>query len=454
MIWLRKGVATALATFVTVMTIGTLQSSAQPMIPDDPTSGGSPDGRIMLDGVAAVVGDQIILISDVVQQAALMSSRSGGYPQIPGPGVLQEVLDDLVTSKILYVKAIEDSIEVPEDLLNSQVDEYIARAVANAGSEATLEQAAGKSITELRADVRPMVREQLMVEILRRRRASSQSVTTREIEEFYRLYRDSLPRVPEQIELAHIYIQAETGEEARERARELAQRIADSIRDGGVFGEFARRYSIDPGSASKGGELGWVAHGKFVSEFEDAVEELGINEISDPVESKFGFHIIQLLDEEEGRFRSRHILLPIEASEQELAAIRDTLEMLRRRLRDGESFAELAEQYSDDVDSRVRGGILERFPTSELGPYRWVVDSLDVGEVAPPRPFQISPTESGYHILKLVRIIPPHAFDPVEDRDRLEPLVARHRQSRELLAWIDELREDIYWEIMHDFTEN
>lgn len=454
MTWFSRTITAAVAAFITLATFGASHAEAQPMIPDDPTSGGSPDGRIMLDGVAAVVGDQIILISDVVQQAALMSSRSGGYPQLPGPDVLQEVLDNLVTSKILYVRAIEDSIEVPEDLLNSQVDEYISRAVANAGSEATLEQAAGKSMAELRADVRPMVREQLMVEILRRRKASEQSVTTREIEEFYRIYRDSLPRVPEQIELAHIYIQAETGEEARRRTRELAQRIADSIRNGGVFGEFARRYSIDPGSASKGGELGWVARGKFVSEFEEAIDDLGINQISDPVESKFGFHIIQLLDEEEGRFRSRHILLPIEPSEQELSAIRDTLEMLRERIRSGESFSELAEAYSDDVDSRVRGGILERFPTSELGPYRWVIDSLEVGEVSAPRPFQISPTESGYHILKLVRIIPPHEFDPVEDRDRLEPLVARHRQNRDLLAWIDELRGEIYWEIMHDFTEN
>ena len=292
MTWFSRTITAAVAAFITLATFGASHAEAQPMIPDDPTSGGSPDGRIMLDGVAAVVGDQIILISDVVQQAALMSSRSGGYPQLPGPDVLQEVLDNLVTSKILYVRAIEDSIEVPEDLLNSQVDEYISRAVANAGSEATLEQAAGKSMAELRADVRPMVREQLMVEILRRRKASEQSVTTREIEEFYRIYRDSLPRVPEQIELAHIYIQAETGEEARRRTRELAQRIADSIRNGGVFGEFARRYSIDPGSASKGGELGWVARGKFVSEFEEAIDDLGINQISDPVESKFGARLI------------------------------------------------------------------------------------------------------------------------------------------------------------------
>lgn len=428
--------------------------SAQPFVPEDPTSGGSSDGRILLDGIAAVVGDQIILISDVVQQAALMSSRSGGYPQLPGPEVMQEVLEELVTSKLLYVRAVEDSVQVPEDLLNSQVEEYVSRAVANAGSEARLEQAAGKSITELRADVRPMVREQLMIELLRRRRATDQKVTTRDLQEFYREYRDSLPQVPEQVELAHIYLEAKVGPEAEEEARQLAARVADSIRNGGIFGEFARRYSIDPGSAAKGGELGWVARGKFVSEYESAIDRLGINEISDPVKSKFGFHIIQLLDREESRFRSRHILIPVEPSAAESARIIDTLEMLRERLGDGADFAELAEAYSQDPTSRVRGGLLDRFPTSELGIYRWVIDSLDVGEVSDPRPFQTSPTESGYHILKLVRIIPPHDIDPIEDRAQLEPIVARRKQSLELLAWIDKLREEIYWEILHDFAEN
>ncbi len=427
---------------------------AQPIIPEEPSSGGTPEPeKILIDGIAAVVGDQIILISDVVQQAALEASSRGGAPQLPGPEVLQDVLDELIVNKLLYVKALEDSIEVGDQILNQQIDDYVGRLVARAGSESALETATGKTMSEVRASVRPIVNEQLTVEILRRRRFTEQKVTSRDIEAFYREYRDSLPSVPEQVELAHIFLKAEASESSKRAARELAERIADSIRDGGIFGEYARRYSIDPGSGSKGGELGWVPYGKFVSEYEKSVDTLGINEISGPVESKFGYHIIQLLDKEENRFRSRHILVPIVPSDDEVAAIVDSLNTLRQRALSGESFGQLASLYSDDPDSRVRDGLLARLPTSELGPYRWVIDDLAPGDISDPRPLQTTPTESGYHILKLVRIIPPHPFDPVADRDQLEPIVARRKQTEEILAWIEELRKTIYWEVMHDFRQ-
>ncbi len=430
------------------------QLQAQPIGTGDPSSGGdlAPE-KILIDGIAAVVGDQIILISDVVQQAALLASSAGAPAQLPGPEILQEVLDELVVNKLLYVKAIEDSIEVGEDLLTQQVEEYVGRLVARAGSEEALSAATGKEIAEVRSSVRPIVKEQLMVELLRRRKFSEQKVTNRDIEEFYALYRDSLPSVPEQVELAHIFLKAEASEESKDAARLLAERIADSIRNGGIFGEFARRYSIDPGSGSKGGELGWVAKGKFVSEYENSVDTLGINEISGAVESRFGFHVIQLLDKESSRFRSRHVLVPIEPSDEEVADLLDTLEMIRSRAINGEPFRELAQQYSDDGESRIRGGLLARLPTTELGPYQWVIDSLAPGEVSTPRPLQTSPTESGYHILQLVRVIPPHPFDPVADRDQLEPIVARRKQTERILEWIEDLRETIYWEVMHDFRQ-
>ena len=449
-----RAIAGAITGGILLLALGAVPTDAQPIIPDNPSSGGTPEPeKILIDGVAAVVGDQIILISDVVQQAALMASARGGTPQLPGPQVLQDVLNELVTNKILYVKALEDSIEVGDQILNQQIDDYVARLVARAGSESALESETGKSMTEIRATVRPIVTEQLSVEILRRRRFTEQKVTTREIEAFYTEYRDSLPSVPEQVELAHIFLKAEASDASKEAARELAMRIADSIRGGGIFGEFARRYSIDPGSSRKGGELGWVPYGKFVSEYEGSVDTLGINEISEPVESKFGFHVIQLLDKEEGRFRSRHVLVPIEPSETEVATIVDSLQAIRRRAMAGEEFGELARLYSDDPESSVRDGLLARLPTSELGPYRWVVDDLTPGEISEPRPLQTTPTESGYHILKLVRIIPPHPFDPVADRDQLEPIVARRKQTEQLLAWIDELRETIYWEVLHDFRQ-
>lgn len=429
--------------------------AAQPVDPTGDGRTGDPfggsDGRILIDGIAATVGGEIILISEVMERAILMAQRSGTSFREPTSQELDAILGDLIIGKLLYTRAIEDSIEVGDEILGQQVDEYVGRLAAQEGSESELERIYGKSMAEIRAQVRPLVREQLSVELLRRRKFGDLKVTQRDIDEFYTEYRDSLPQVPEQVELAHIFIETEPDEQARARTFELGSSIADSLRNGGIFGEFARRYSIDPGSAAKGGELGWVPFGKFVSEYEKTVRELEINQISEPVESRYGLHVIQLLDREEDRFRSRHILIPFRPSEATIAATIDTLESLRTRIASGEDFGKLARAYSDDLDSKGRGGLIGRIAPTELGALGWVVDSLEVGESSEPRPFSLSPTQTGYHILRLVDIIPPHAVDPVEDREQIEGLALRWKQSRELAAFIDELRDEIYWEILHDF---
>ena len=411
-------------------------------------AGGS-DGRILLDGIAATVGSEIILISEVVQQTLLMKGGLGS--SMPNAGELEGVLSDLIINKLLYVKAVEDSIELEDNLLTQQVDAYVGRLVTQAGSESSLETRYDKTMSEIRAEVRPIVREQLIIEMLQRRQFFDLKVTTRDIEAFYEIYRDSLPQVPEQVEIAHIFIETKPNDAARQNAFTLGNAIADSLRDGGIFGEYARRYSVDPGSARKGGELDWVPYGAFVSEYEAAVRELGINEISDPVESKFGLHIIQLLDREEDRFRSRHVLLPFRPAESTIAATIDTLRMISDRVTAGEDFGALARTYSDDGESAVRNGSLGRLPVTELGPLTWIVDSLSIGEVSTPRPFTASPTERGYHIVRLVDIIAPHAVDPKKDRDQIEGLARRWKQSRELVGFIEDLRKEIYWEILHDF---
>jgi parvulin-like peptidyl-prolyl isomerase len=117
----------------------------------------------------------------------------------------------------------------------------------------------------------------------------------------------------------------------------------------------------------------------------------------------------------------------------------------------GESFAALAERYSQDDASRYRGGLLATYPTEGLGVYSWILDSLDIGEVSGPREIPLSPTETGYHIIQLVRVIPPHTADPVEDRALLEEFAADWKQQKMLTEWVAQLKEEIYWEVKYKF---
>lgn len=416
------------------------------------TPGGTGD-RTILEGIAALVGDKVILISDVVQRAALIkgSSPSLGLSE---QQLYREVLDELIATNLLLMRAEEDSIVVTDDIINAQLDERINQLVQQVGgSSAVLEQYYGKSIAEIRAEARPIIRDQLMVEFLRRRRFDDLKVTERDMEEFYRQYRDSLPQVPEQVEIARILILEKPSTEARDRTVALARAIIDSLKNGGDFADFARRYSVDPSSAAHGGEVGWVKNGRFVPEYENAARALNINQMSEPVESKFGIHIIQLLDKKDDELRSRHILLPLKAEEAQKRAIVDTLNSIRSRALAGESFGALAAKYSEDEESRYNNGIVTRYPTDELpASYQWIMDSLKVGGISEPRPTRPSPTESGYHIIKLNRIIPPHTVDMKEDRDQVEQLATVWKQNQKLQEWLDELRKEIYWEVKYDFN--
>ena len=427
------------------------QPTGKDLLGDGPITGETGRGQEqVVESIVAVVGDRIILQSDVVQRAALyqQTAKQAGLSQSQ---LLQEVLNDLIYNNLFIVKAEEDSITVSEELVSQQAEEYIGRVLGNAGSEKALEEAIGKSMAEIRKEARQIAREQLMVQILQQRHFSTMKVSERDINEFYRLYKDSLPQIPEQIEIAHIYIQEKPSQEGEKITMALARSIIDSIKQGRDFTEFVRRYSVDPGSSVKGGDLGWAAKGKFVPEFEEAAWDLDINEISEPVRSKFGVHIIQLLDEREDERRTRHILLPVKSTEAEKQALIDTLEMIRKRAMAGESFAALAEQYSDDIESKYQEGFFARERTNNLKSYEWILDSLEVGDVSAPRPFALSPTETGYHILKLVRVIPPHTVDLIEDHALLENQATGWKQRKELLSWIDELQKEIYWEIKEDF---
>lgn len=430
--------------------------AAQLPIEDTPGTGTSGSGtsvtpgsqRDLLDGVAAVVGNEVVLISDVLQQVMLYARQNKTLnPQDP---VLQrEVLNAIIDEKLVLTRAREDSVVVSDEEINRAVDYQVQRILSQfGGSQAQVEKAYGMSMDKIRRESREIIRQQFLVERMRQRKFGDLKPTENDMQEFYRIYRDSIPMVPEQVELQSIAILIRPSAEAKNATIALARAITDSIRAGRDFADFARRYSIDPSSAANGGDLGFVEKGKFVAEFETATKRLGLNEISDPVESQFGIHIIQVLDRKDDATRSRHILLPI----QQIATVRDSiiarLNELRARALAGEDFGELARQYSEDEETKGLNGSLGKIPVDQLpADSKALVTGMKEGDISEPRPVALSVTENGYQIVRLARRIAPHPLDPQADRDQLERLAALYKQTNEYRKWIEELRQEIYWEI-------
>jgi len=430
---------------------------AQPSIDGvPPPTGGAASAtpgtdRQIVDGVAAVVGNEVILMSDVMQQLSLYARQNRTVnPQ--DPAIQQQVLNAIIDEKLVLTSAIEDSITISDDELGRAVDRQIESIVSRFGSEKSVEEAYGMTMAKIRQESREIIRQQFLVERARQRHLAGVKLTDSDVQEFYRAYKDSIPQVPEQVELQSIVLLAKPTEESKKAAIALANVLIDSIKQGGDFADFARRYSTDPGSAANGGDLGFVEKGNFVKEFEDAAKRLEINGISPPVQSQFGIHIIQVLERRGDATHSRHILLPLTQSGSQRDSLVAELNALRARAIAGEDFSELARKYSQDEDSRGLGGSLGKIPLEQIPPdTKPKLEGMKDGDITEPQGVAISPTEQGYQIVRLVRRIPPHQLDPQEDRAQLERIATLYKQNEEYAKWVAELRKDIYWEIKSNF---
>lgn len=416
---------------------------AQPLLP---AAGGG--DRKLIDGVAAVVGTEVILISDVVQRAFVMAQQNQGKVDPNDPAFLRELLSEVIDEKLMLTRAREDSITIPEEEINRQVEFRLQQLIQQAGSEQRLEQAYQMSIDQIRREARDIIRPSLLIRRLADTKFANLKVNDLDLKEFYSIYKDSLPAIPDQVELQHIVVKVKPSPEVVAQTEALARAIIDSIKAGGDFADFARRYSSDPGSAKEGGDLGWVNYGQFVPEYDAATRKLELNEISDPIRSDYGIHIIQVLNKRDDAVNSRHILLKLKPGDGERDSAIALLKSLRERALGGESFADLARKYSEDETTKGLGGALGKTPPDKLPTdLAKTVSTLSPGEITEPLSVALTPTETGYHIVRLVRRVPAHPLDPEEDRAQLEQLAMQYKQSKELKKWLAELRKEIYWDI-------
>ncbi|MCS6807953.1 MAG: peptidylprolyl isomerase [Bacteroidota bacterium] len=403
-----------------------------------------------MDKIVAVVGNEIILKSEVVGHAmmtAMQERRMNARPD--DPVLLRRSLDALINEKLLVTKAIEDSLTASEEEITERMEFQIQAMVQQVGSERRVEEIYGMSMAKIRRDFREEIRKQLLTERLSQQKFAAIKVSSKEVQDFYQQYKDSLPPVPAQVELYHIVKNVEPSAAAKEKTLVLAKKIRDSIIAGGDFAAFARRYSNDPGSAQAGGELGFVPRGKFIAEFEKTAYALQVNEISQPVETPFGFHIIQLLDKRENEVRTRHILLKLGQTDEDVARTKGFLDSLTMRVAQGESFEELAKQYSDDTETKAFGGLLGRMEIAKLPEdLRAKIEKLKDGAITEPIPYNApGSTKSAFHIVLRKKFIPEHKISYDEDFKRLEQMAIMQKRAKVYEEWLKELRKSIYWEI-------
>jgi peptidyl-prolyl cis-trans isomerase SurA len=405
---------------------------------------GLPANAQTLDRIVGVVDNDIILESELNAQTQLLIINNKLDPKTPG--LKEQVLQSMINEKLIVAKAIEDSVTVTDDEIQQQLDNIIQQRIQQFGSEARLEEIYGMPLSRIRREFRDEMRKNLISQRLQQQRFGNAQIGRFEVEEFYRTYKDSLPRVPEEVELAHIFLRPKVSKEAKAAATAKMLALLDSLMAGADFSALARRYSEDPGSASQGGDLGFVRRGQFVKEFEAAVFALSEKQISGIVETEFGLHIIQLAERRGDAVHARHILIRIEKTKASDDATAALLDSLRHRALAGESFAELAKKYSERKETSMIGGELGTFELEQLD--KGTLDAIagvKEGEISAPVRL-VEGNSYGYHIILLKKRTAAHTMTLDQDYRRIETLALNFKRTKDYQTWLEELRSKIYWQ--------
>jgi len=397
----------------------------------------------LLDGIAAVVGNEIVLKSEVdqyVQSYIIQNKINVRNNQTLLKKLENDVLERLVEQKIMLTKAEEDTIIADDREIDRRVEEQIQYMIKQVGSEEKLEEAFQSPIKQIRRDLRTEVGDRIKIEILRRKKFQSVKISRREVENFYETFQDSLPKLQETVDISHILMQIKPGEESQKEALNKIQMVQKWLAEGEDFSELAGKYSEDPASASRGGDLGYTKRGDFVKEFEEVAFELAEGQISDIVQTQFGFHIIKLVERRGEQIRTSHILIRLTPTSEDEETTISKISEVRKQLLAGSPFDSMAIIYSDDENVAEDRGHLGIWEVEKLAisAFKREVAQLEPGEIS--EPFK---TEYGYHILRLNEFKPARRLNLEDDWEQIEQIALNYKMEQEYVKWIARIKEDI-----------
>ncbi|MDZ7719355.1 MAG: peptidylprolyl isomerase [Balneolaceae bacterium] len=413
------------------------------------------------DKIVAIVNDRIILKSDVDSEVQNYLRQAGVENQEVNfsKGLWYSALQSMVDNYVLLQKAQIDSIVVSDEQVNRMMDQRIQQLTRQAGSEEALENAFGQSLVEIRAEFREQFRDQLTAQRVQQTKIQDINITRPEVQEFFnQIPQNQVPMIPEQVAISQIVAIPPPLDDAREAALQEALALRDSVTTGGKnFEEMARKYSDGP-TGARGGLLPLMPLDDLVANYSAAASALQPGEISEVVETQFGFHVIRLNRRVGDEIETNHILIEIgdesvdeEAAINKLEALRDSV------LNHDESFADLARRHSEDEQTAPLGGKIYNqqngarlIPLDQLDPalYRIVLLLDEEGEISEPKTYNPNnPNVSrAFRIVRLDQHVPEHRANLDDDYDRIRQIALQQKQARIMRQWIDELREEVYVE--------
>lgn len=411
-----------------------------------------------LDEVIAVVGDKIATKHE-------LESRYSGYIQ-QGLEVTDnskcEVFEDILFSKMLLNQADLDSIEVTPAQVDGELDRKIRYIMNQIGSQEAMEAYYNKPISQIKSEQKEPLLEQMTIQAMQGQITEGVKVTPEEVRKYFeKIPKDSLPLINSEVEIAQIVINAKTSSASIKEVKTKLEEYKKRVLEGENFGTIAVLYSEDKGSALKGGEIGFVGKAEVEPEFGAAAFKLKPGNVSPIVKTRYGYHIIQLIERRGAKVNVRHILLKPKQDQQSFDAAKTKLDSISKLITDETfTFEEAAKYFSEDEDTRKGGGVVvnpatnsSMLPMDELDPSLFlVIDKMDVGDVSEPVLKTNPRKKPGYKIVKLLDRTEPHRASLEKDYQKIKSAALAEKEQNALQEWISEAVTRTYIKLDSNYT--
>lgn len=414
--------------------------------------------KIKIDGVAAVVGDYVIIESDIDKTYVDLQNQGITIKDISRCELLGKLMED----KLYAHQAIQDSIPMPDSEVNEVTQRQIDYLVSQTGSMAKLIEFYNKEDEKsFRDELFEINKIRKLSEKMQRKIVDDVEITPEEVRQFFKdIPKDKRPLIGTELEIAQIVITPKAPEAEKQKVIDRLKQFKQDIEEQGVsFASKALLYSEDPGSRSKGGYYAISRNSPMVKEFKDIAFSLQEGEISEPFETEFGWHLL-VVDKIRGQeLDVRHILLIPQVSEEAATESRKQLELVRKRIVDGEiSFAEAALTYSDEKETKFNGGVLinpttfdTHFELTKMDPTLYTqVQNLKENEVSQPLLEEDRTGAKKFKILKVTNRYEEHVADYAKDYNRIKELALKEKQLKTIKKWMDEKIRDTYVSVSSD----
>lgn len=411
-----------------------------------------PKGEV-IDRVIAVVEDRAILQSEMEMEYKqyLFQNKTTSLPADQEQQLRAQILEQLVSDQLLAVHADKTGILVPDEAIEEELERALEDSRRNAGSDEIFKrelEKAGITLQQLRTQWKEKIRSRYLIEqLLRSEVFRDVTVTDTEVRQYYREHQSELPRRPSTMKLAQIIIMPGVADAASDASLERIKEIEAEIKGGKDFEKAAEEYSEDP-SAKFGGSLGYIKLDDLGSPpFEDAARKLIAGEVTPPVLTRFGWHLIKLEDVRGDQVKLRHILIKVETDDAQVADAAARAESIRKEILDGLDFAIAAAKYSADDKTKDKGGVIDNeLPLEALvGKNDYLLEILketEIGGISP-----VVKEDAGFRIIKVLAKNPSRPYTYQEAKEELESHLAQQKRMEKFAEYVHELKGIYYVDI-------